>query len=149
MELSFQKLGDGLGISKQRAAVLVGKGMPRTLEAASDWRKQNLNPAQRKPPVDAVDVAAMFRVANDETFEQARTRKEIALADQAEMEAAERRGLLVEAAKSRAAWSKHTAAVREGLLTISSRLGPLLGQEAQRLIETEIRAALAQFETSL
>ena len=88
-------------------------------------------------------------MANDETFDQARTRKEIAIADQAEMEADERRGLLVEKAKVKAEFAKQGAAVRDGMLNLPARLAPVLHAaktlaEVQTILDTEIRSVLAQ-----
>lgn len=149
MDLSLQKLGDGLGISKQAAGKLAKRGMPKnSVAAARLWRAENLNPAQRKPPPGAVD--APKRVASDENFDQARTREKIAEADKAEMEAAKMNGELIERAVVRAEFAKQAGAVRDGLLNVPARLAPVLFAcksmvELQQMLDTELRAVLAQF----
>lgn len=151
MTLSLQQLGDGLGMSKQAAAKHVAKGMPRnSMEAAIEWYTRNKNPAQKKRQPLTTGVDRQIRVANDESFDQARTRKEIALADQAEMLAAERAGELIEKAKVKAELGKQFAPIREGLLNIPARLAPELHAaktlaEVQTMLDTEIRAVLAQY----
>ena len=173
--MTLQQLGDALGMSKQAASKHVKRGMPtESTEAARDWYKRNKNPAQRKrqpdtPAVDVVDALAWpepeaehkarrssqraalapIRVANDESFEQARTRKEIAIADQAEMDADKQRGILIEIDKVRAEYARQIKPIAEGLLNIPARLAPVLHAanslgEVQTLLDTEIRVVLAQ-----
>jgi hypothetical protein len=151
------ELAHHLGLSKGQVSKLKADGMPvDSVAAALAWRSKKQNIAQRKGVSFESTPTPRQRDANrnqyddaefsEESFEQARKRREIASADLAEIEVAKVQGSLMEASKARAAWAKQTASVREALLTISARLGPLLGGEAQRLIDAEIRAALAQFD---
>jgi hypothetical protein len=60
------------------------------------------------------------------------------------------RGELIEKAEVRAEFAKQAGAVRDGLLNIPARLAPVLAAETslaavQTLLDTEIRAVLAQF----
>jgi hypothetical protein len=59
-------------------------------------------------------------------------------------------GELIEKAEVRAEFAKQAGAVRDGLLNIPARLAPVLAAETslaavQTLLDTEIRAVLAQF----
>ena len=116
------------------------RGMPvHSLRAAIEWRAANLNPAQRKdsphsPPVNAPVQEARrpgrLRVAHDESFDQARTRKEVALADRAEMESAEMEGELVRRAVRDRAEEKRASAVRETALQWPAQLAAVIAAES-------------------
>lgn len=136
---SNAELARALGISPPMVHKLKGRGMPvHSLRAALAWRQANLTPAQRKdmrerspthsPAVNVTPVKAV-RVANDENFDQARTRKEIAEADIAEQKSAEMRGELVRRAAWEHAAEKRAAAVRETALQWPAQLAPLVAAE--------------------
>jgi hypothetical protein len=141
--VSSATVGKHLGITRQAVEKHVKRGMPMgSLDAAVEWHRRNTSPAARmagKPPPP--------RVANDESFDQARTRKEIALADKAEMEADQQRGRLIEAAAVKAELGRQFGAIREGLLNVAARVTPMLsltGPQAA-VLDAEIRAVLAQY----
>lgn len=137
-----------MGLTEGRVSQLKKQGMPvDSLARARRWYGDNVDPIKRAPPGttdDGVDRRS------GETLEQARTRERIALADQAEMDAAERRDELIEKAKVKAELAKQFGAIREGLLNIPARLAPVLHAakslgEVQTMLDTEIRAVLAQY----
>lgn len=89
----------------------------------------------------------------DEAHHQARTRREIAEANMAEMREAELRGELIQVAAVRAAFGAALTATRDRLLSIPDRLAPVLAAESapQRVHEVmsaELRDALAQLSAA-
>jgi phage terminase Nu1 subunit (DNA packaging protein) len=87
--------------------------------------------------------------ANDESHDQARTRREIAEANLAELKLAELQGDLVRAGAVRTAIAKRAAALREALLQMPSRLVPILAADPDpgrmdQALRAEIVAALQQ-----
>ena len=154
-----------------------------TLERAERWRRRHLEPGRVKgaridqpggprptpapkpsraagdPGNDAPqggdpDVAdANASEPTDEAHHQARTRREIAEANMAEMREAELRGELIQVAAVRAAFGMALTATRDRLLSIPDRLAPVLAAESapQRVHETlnaEIRDALTQLSAA-
>lgn len=82
-----------------------------------------------------------------EDFLTARTRREVAEANLAELKLAEQQGAVIQVEAVRAAWAKRLASTRDALLQIPSRLAPLAAAESNMetvalLIEREIRQAL-------
>jgi phage terminase Nu1 subunit (DNA packaging protein) len=133
-------MASALDLSSSAVQELKERGMPmHSASAARAWRKKNLNQAQTKGVAEGA-----------EDFMLARARKESAQADIAEMDAEKMRGELIEKAVVRAEFAKQAGAVRDGLLNIPARLAPVLAAETglaavQTLLDTEIRAVLAQF----
>ena len=85
----------------------------------------------------------------DEDFQMARTRREIAEANLAEMREAELEGRLIRVEVIRAAWAKRVASTRDALLQIPSRVSPTLAAQSDvdqvaRVLEEELRQALAE-----
>lgn len=81
-----------------------------------------------------------------ESMEQARRRKEIALADLREMEARKRRGELIEVESARKQWASGLAAIRDRILALPDRLGARLAQRDEMSVRTILRDEL---ETTL
>jgi hypothetical protein len=82
----------------------------------------------------------------------ARTRREQAMAELAELELAEKRGELVAAAAIEKALATKILSVRESLDTLTDRITPLLAAETDpakvyALLRMEIRQALSQLST--
>jgi phage terminase Nu1 subunit (DNA packaging protein) len=143
--VSSATVGKHLGITRQAVEKHMKRGMPMdSLDAAVEWHRRSTSPAARMAGKAQV---ATPRVANDESFDQARTRKEIALADKAEMEADVQRGRLIEAAAVKSELGRQFGAIREGLLNVAARVTPMLsltGPQAA-VLDAEIRAVLAQY----
>lgn len=146
-------IGRELGLSPAAMTKLKKQGMPVHLGAAAcrAWRQQRQNIAQRKPdPGEAPMAPAMLRAdqpANDESHDQARTRREIAEANLAELKLMELRGDLVRAAAVRAAAAKRYAGLRDSLLQLPARVVPLLianpdASAMDKILRSEIVAAL-------
>lgn len=144
--LSQAALGRALGLSK--AAITKHKlaGMPvDSVEAAQAWRAANLNIAHCKS--EAGSQPTPPPPADGEDFQAARTRREIAEANLAEMREAELEGKLIRVDAIRAAWSSRMSAARDALLQIPHRLAPVLAAEADtarvsQLLDDELRQAL-------
>ena len=141
-------IGRELGISAPQMVKLKKQGMPVHLgaEACRLWRSARQNIAQRKktPEPERIPYSA-----NDESHDQARTRREIAEANLAELKLAEQRKQLVRAADVRSAVSKRAAALRESLMQLPARAVPLLVAEPnaasmERILRAEIVSALEQ-----
>jgi|CXWL01.1.fsa_nt_gi hypothetical protein len=158
VRLSQAAIGRAMDLSPAAITKLKKLGMPvDSVESALNWRLSRQNVAARKvvpaalqhqakPPADAGGHGVP---ANDESHDQARTRREIAEANLAERKLAELNGDLVRAADVRAALSKRAAALRESFLQLPARVVPLLVAEAtaasmDRILRAEIVAALAQ-----
>jgi len=151
-------------MTKHKAA-----GMPMdSVESARSWYKAHINIAQRKaepagvsaPPTrvapdsfagigmgTVMDPAAVEPADPVETHDAARTRREIAEANLAEMKEAELRGDLIRVSAVKTTLSTVFATTRDTLLQIPSRLAPLLAADTdpanvQNTLHTEIHLAL-------
>ncbi|MGB4059606.1 MAG: hypothetical protein WBK26_05255 [Burkholderiaceae bacterium] len=85
----------------------------------------------------------------DEDFQAARTRREIAEANLAELKEAEQQGKVIQVDAVRAAWARRLAGTRDAILQIPIRVAPILAAETSIeqvsiLLETELRQALAE-----
>ena len=154
-----------------------------TLERAERWRRRHLEPGRvkgarldqpsgPKPTPATRPSRAAGDPANDapqggdpdaadpnaseptdEAHHQARTRREIAEANMAEMREAELRGELIQVAAVRAVFGAALSATRDRLLSIPDRLAPVLAAEStpQRVHETlyaEICDAMEQLSAA-
>lgn len=163
--ISQTELGNALGLSKQAISKLKGQGMPvHSVEAAHAWREANQNIAMRKRtevPAPAADVALppapMFQGAGSnfggdylaEDFQAARTRREIAEANLAEMREAELEGKLIRVDAIRAAWAKRISSTRDALMQLPHRLAPVLAVESDmevvgNVLDEALRQALTE-----
>lgn len=154
--LTQRQLAAALELSPASITKLKGQGMPvHSVNAARDWRARNQrayagsasSSAQPPAPPPAAGPQAPDRVPD---YQESRARREAAEAGLAELKVQQQMGTLVEAAAVRAEFARQTSAVRDGLLNIPARLAPVLAAETsvgkvQTLLDTEIRAVLAQF----
>jgi phage terminase Nu1 subunit (DNA packaging protein) len=165
--LTQAALALALDLTEGRVSQLKSQGMPvDSVEAAQAWRNAQQNIAARKPAPAAVEAAAQhpaelasFAMPStpqtfpplgafaDEDFQAARTRREIAEANLAELKEAEQNGKVIQTDAVRAAWSRRVAGTRDALLQIPSRLAPVLAAEQSMerialLLEAELRQAL-------
>ena len=143
-----------------------------SVEAAQAWRSAQQNVAQSKPVPPGLDARPSAdrpdygRVGGDdfremirahevfadgyepsEDHKAARTRREIAEANLAEMREAEERGDLIRVAAVKAKLAAVFSTSRDALLQIPARLAPLLAADAdpasvQNLLHAEIHQAL-------
>ena len=161
--LSQAAIGRAMELSPAAITKLKKQGMPvDSVEAAMAWRLARQNVAARKPAPAAVHQAAMgYRAprdddrrlppapANDESHDQARTRREIAEANLAELKLAELQGELVRASAVRQSMARRAAGLREALLQLPARVVPLLAADPtpaamDKALRAEIVAALQQ-----
>jgi len=77
-----------------------------------------------------------------ESMEQARRRKEIALADLREMEARKRRGELIEVEAARRQWAEGLAILRDRMLALPDRLGARLAHRDEGAVRAMLRDEL-------
>lgn len=163
--ISQSELGRALGLSKQAISKLKGQGMPvHSVAAAQAWREARQNVAQRKPAPEVVapaapaprapwvDPAAFGGTGPDfpsmgEDRDEARTRREIAEANMAEMDEARLRRELIRVSAVQAQLSTDYATTRDAMLQIPARMAPLLAAEkdpaaVQNLLHAEIHQAL-------
>ena len=158
--LSQAAIGRAMNLSRAAITKLKKQGMPvDSVASALAWRLARQNVAARKPvPAEIKHMAPQVSVpaarsgpvipANDESHDQARTRREIAEANLAELKLAELRGDLVRAADVRAALSRRAASLRESFLQLPARVVPLLAADPapdsmDKILRAEIIAALA------
>jgi len=131
------------------------------------WRQNTRARARTKPappPADgeqmplapsepaAPPAAAEPPIQRDGDYQVARTRRERAEAERAEMKLQEQQGVLVNAELVKAEFSKQVAAVRDGFLQLPAMLAPELVAEVdltkvRTRLDIEIRAVLARFTT--
>lgn len=175
MNVGITKLADALGLSKGQASKLAKRGMPTdSVEAAIQWRDENLRPEWRKGadrPVTQKDVrpevldqvrhnAPFDAPADDgkpadapsdnENYWKAKARREQLLADLAEIELAKARAELVELAAVRRGLSEASRMLRDMVLAVPNRIAAQLvatgdAGVAQRMMREELRTALEQF----
>jgi hypothetical protein len=166
--MSQAALGRALGLSPAAITKLKGQGMPvNSVESAQAWREARQNLAARKPVPDLAKLAAPYTPAPaprrpdvgappmdwpdlpDEDRDTARTRREIAEANMAEMDEARLRREQIRLAAVQAALSTDYATTRDAMLQIPARMAPLLAAESdpaavQNLLHGEIHQALMQ-----
>lgn len=163
-------LGRALDLSKQSISKLKKQGMPvDSIQAAQAWREARQNVAARKPsPVRAAPQAAapapdVARPAfisamppldqpdwgnePDEDRDRARTRREIADANKAEMEEAKMRREQIRVQAVETMLATDFATTRDALMQIPARLAPLFAADSdpvsiQNTLEAEIHQAL-------
>lgn len=140
---------------------LKGQGMPvDSVESARAWREARQNIAARKPePKPATlpqlpspdlirDNEVKFDGSEmDEAHDEARTRREIAEANIAEMKEGELRGDLIRVSSVKATLSTVFSTTRDALLQLPSRLAPLVAADSdpasvQNTLHSEIHMAL-------
>ena len=162
-DISVATWAKSVGISRQsaydavkRCGIPVSGGKVDADVATMLYRKKTRARANEKAPA-AEDPPEPPRTDNPidapgaiPNYQESRARREAAEADKAEMAVETMRKTLIEKAPALAEWAKQTAAVREGLLNIPARLAPVLAAETsavvvQQLLDTEIRAVVAQF----
>lgn len=149
-------LAEALGRSPAWVTKYKHRGMPvHDADEARRWCAANLRAkvadgrevsvSQPAPPMSP--PAALSGPPPE--YQVSRARREAADADKAEMEAAKMRGELVPVTAIRAEFSKAIAAVRDNMLNLPGRLGPVLAAQAdarqvQATLDAEIRAALGR-----
>lgn len=162
---SQNAIGRALGLSSAAMVKLKKLGMPvDSVEAAQAWREARQNVAARKPlpdgrsgfsppPVYAKPPAPppprqpeTFEFP-DEDHQAARTRREIAEANLAEMREAEERRDLIRVGAVKTQLATVFATTRDALLQIPARLAPLLAADSdpasvQNTLHAEIHQAL-------
>lgn len=174
--LSQAAIGRALDLSPAAMTKLKKQGMPvDSVQSAQAWRVARQNVAARKPTPTVLSEALAFPgqpaplpvldrpvqaldprpapLASDESHDMARTRREIAEANLAELKLAELNGRLVDRDAMRSAHARSALAFRDALLQLGARLAPLLAAETdqnkvQQLIDAEHRHALQQFSES-
>lgn len=152
MEPSQTELAEALGMSKANVTKLKQQGMPvHSLAAAREWRARRQNIAARKP--DAAAPAAPPPAApayvGSESFDEARTRREVAAANLLELELAEARGDLLRRDVMEQTVGALATGTREAVLQVVARLASLVAAESdpvkvRHMLEAELRQALDQ-----
>jgi phage terminase Nu1 subunit (DNA packaging protein) len=152
-------------LSKRKDFPLRPDGMVDRVKATA-WYRENVHesgankrgpkPAALQVPA-AVPAATVDVTAPDaggvETFSAAQRRKESALADVREMEAAKMRGALIDASDVKRVWAGHVMVVRNRLLALPGKLAPAVAAnsdaaQCQELIRVEIYEALTELSHS-
>ena len=167
--LTQSALALALDLTEGRVSQLKSQGMPvDSVEAAQAWRNAQQNIAARKPAPAAAEALAAQHVAlppvsapfnaqtfppspdfPDEDFQAARTRREIAEANLAELKEAEQQGLVIRVDAVRATWARCLSSTRDAILQIPVRVAPILAAETNIervsiLLESELRQALTE-----
>lgn len=156
-------LAAALGMSQANVTKLKKQGMPvHSVEAARAWRVAKQNIAARKPDVDGPiafsdlsgDDSDSFDIMLDavpqrqaESHDKARTRREIAEANLAELREAEMQGDLIRVDAIKTTLATVFATTRDALLQLPDRLAPLMAAETDAtavhtLLHAEIHQAL-------
>jgi phage terminase Nu1 subunit (DNA packaging protein) len=141
-----------LGVSARMISKYIERGMPAEggrvpWPKAQKWAAANVAPeksgnfASRHPDTRPAETGV------DETLSEAQRRKESALADLREMEAAEKRGQMVALTDVEAVWDRLTTSCRARLLSIPTKTAAAArtaatNEAARRLIEGAISEAL-------
>lgn len=118
-------IAQALGIAKSRVTALKAQGMPvDTIAAALAWRQANLHPGRIKTPV-AVPVESTVKAidhGSDETFLEARSRRERSEADKSEIELAQLQGTLINRAGVEMAVETAFRQIRDTIMSVPDRL---------------------------
>jgi hypothetical protein len=135
-------IGRALGLSPAAITKLKHQGMPvSSIEAAQAWRVERQNVAARKPLPPQAQVLPPISTRDhggndddpagllEEDRDSARTRREIAEANLAELREAEARGELIRVDAIRSALAGMIASTRDSLLQIPARVAPVLAVE--------------------
>lgn len=127
-----------------------------SVESVQAWRQERQSIAARKPLPRAIAQAAapqaiVAREVNfdgselDESHDAARTRREIAEANLAELREAEQRGELIRIAAVKTTLAAVFSTTRDALLQIPPRLAPLLAADSdQASVQTVLHAEIHQ-----
>jgi len=104
-------------------------------------------------PVAGSDGDVLDLADNPDDYWVSRGRREAAEAELAELKLAEQRGQLIQVKAVETVWSSALAGMREHLLQVRSRLGPLLANESdtfkvEQMLEAEHNAALQMMSTA-
>lgn len=149
--MTMTALGEALDLSKGQVSKLAAKGMPTdSVEAARAWRAQNLRPEWSKEAREGNATPAGGAEAGSSTeYWRAKTRKEAAQAELAELELAREKQALCEVERvHRALYAAHRM-LRDQLLSVPNRLAAqvigLSPQAAAELMRGEIRRCLDEF----
>jgi hypothetical protein len=166
--MSQAALARALNLSPAAVTKLKKQGMPvDSVAGAQAWREARQNVAARKPvpaatvfdaappPIRPRDIPVFdrsppeFQDLPDEDRDTARTRREIAEANIAEMAEARLRREQIRLAAVQSALSTDYATTRDAMLQIPARMAPLLAAESdpaavQTLLHAEIHQALVQ-----
>ena len=168
-QLSQNAIGRALGLSSAAIVKLKKQGMPvDSVESAQAWRQNRQSIAKRKPVPAGTQVVggdtfhAMIRaqqVQDDgselpESHDQAKTRREIAEANLAELREGELSRELVRKADVDRASYEAARALRDGLANCSKRLGATVAvmttpEECAAAIEREHRTLLQTWSRTM
>ena len=111
-----------LGIAKSRVTALKLQGMPvSSVAEAIAWREENHSPARVKaPPKGLCGTTAI--AGDEETFLEARCRRERSEADKSEIERAQLQGLLINREGIEMALETAFRQIRDTIMTVPDRL---------------------------
>jgi phage terminase Nu1 subunit (DNA packaging protein) len=148
--LSQAALARALGVSPAMVVKLKAQGMPIvSVEAAIAWRTQHLNIAKRKPLL-AAGLARPRSLRLESKRDRARTSREETEAQLAELDLAQRKGMLVSRHKVRAELAGLVLSFRDSLRQIPARLSAVLAAETDQakcddILSDEIDRTLEAF----
>lgn len=166
-QLSQNAIGRALGLSSAAIVKLKKQGMPvDSVESAQAWREARQSIAKRKPEPEqlrtastAAPVIRASEVNPDgselvETHDQARTRREIAEANLAELKEGELSRELVRRVDVDRAAFEAARALRDGLTNCAKRLGATVAvlstpEECAAAIEREHRTLLQSWSRTM
>lgn len=139
-----------LKVSRQAIHDLVKRGILEPDENGLidlDLAKHAL--ARKTRPSGKTAAALEPSAGQEETHHAARTRRERAEADLAELKLAEQRGEVIRTAAVRATWAARLASARDRLLTVPDRCAAVLAAESSpqrvhELLTKEIHAAMIE-----
>ena len=137
-------IAKALGVVKSRITALKAQGMPTdTIAAALAWRQANLHPGRIKASVSA-PVESTFKEIDhgiDETFLEARSRRERSEADKSEIELAQLQGTLINRAGIEMALETAFRQIRDTIMTVPDRLP--IDAAHRRLFRDSLRDTLS------
>ena len=111
-----------LGVAPSRITALKRQGMPvSSIHAAIAWRDENHNPARLKAPPNALGGITAI-AGGEETFLEARCRRECSEADKSEIERAQLQGLLIDRAGIEMAIETAFRQIRDSIIAVPDRL---------------------------
>lgn len=142
---------------KEGRITLQNDGRIDPVAADAQWEantRKRADPRSQPRARQGVHTGADRQAPADRAFLDARTRRELADANLAELRYAQACGELVRADDVRAEWASKISALRDALLNLGARLAPVVAAEAdmqrcQMLIDDAVHETMDAFRTSV
>lgn len=143
--MTYRELAAALGVNPGTALKWHRRGMPLDVEGAKAWRAEHARLRVKTKPT----AGAVAAPDDDNTFTHWRTRREKALALQAERELARQARQLYRASEVHDEWGRVLTTVKQRLLSIPDRVAPQIPMEHSYIVHAALRREIHDTLTEL